>query len=334
MGRKVDVCGLVQGVRVTGPEAFIDLKASGVQDDLLLRALTGRADRMLEVHVCQEGCAKTLEGELLVHGDLFKEVTREGEPWFTNIEAVVPPALAVAEVDELEAMREAAKGGEPPSKKEKKEKEKKEKKARRDEAEEKRAKGAEGDVRDDSDEDEKDRKPLEMMFGGTGLDPDSHRRRKVLQKARKIGQSKKKKKKKSGSSGSRSSGSSSSKSSPSGAGGAALFSSDKKMKVVWKKYPGALTAASLSEAKERLLTASGTLWEKDRRSLPPLFVYYSRQHIMGGMSPPMAQETLTISMALDLILQGRAASAADVLSQRIKALECLSKGSHWTMDDN
>lgn len=331
-GRKVDLCGIACGVRVAGREVFLDFKATGVQDDLLLRALTGKADRMMEVHVCQADCSRTLEGELMVHGDVFKEVTRDEEPWFSNVEAVIPSGHHEGEVDELARLREEARGVEgPPRGPEKRKKEKKDKKTPK---EERAAKAAKEDKESgrESEGDEPDRKPLDLMFGGTGLDPDSKRRRKIMKKARKVGQGKKrKKKKKSGSSGSKSSRSSSSRSSGDEEPGAALFTSDKKVKVVWRRYPGALTAASLAEAKERLLTASGSLWDKDRRSLPPLFVYYSRQHIMGGMSPPMAQETLTISLALDLIIQGRAASAADVLSQRIKALECLSRGSHWTM---
>lgn len=110
-----------------------------------------------------------------------------------------------------------------------------------------------------------------------------------------------------------------------------LFQPEKRIKAIWRRCPGALTATSLGEAKERLLTTAGSLWSSDAQTLSPLFTYYSRQNLMGGMSPPMAQEALTLGVGLDCILQGKIASAADVFSQRLKALEALSRGTHWSI---
>lgn len=38
-----------------------------------------------------------------------------------------------------------------------------------------------------------------------------------------------------------------------------------------------------------------------------------------------------LSLGLDLLLQGKPSSTADLLSQRLKALEALSRGAHWTV---
>eukprot|EP00439_Symbiodinium_sp_Y106_P015894 s8831_g2.t1 len=48
------------------------------------------------------------------------------------------------------------------------------------------------------------------------------------------------------------------------------------------------------------------------------------------MSPVLNRECLTVAYALDELLRGRVASAADVLCQRLKSLESLSGGSHWS----
>jgi len=69
----------------------------------------------------------------------------------------------------------------------------------------------------------------------------------------------------------------------------------------------------------------------DKPSLPPLFTQYSRQVVMPGMSASLQQEVITISQALDLLAQGKVGSSMDVLTQRLKSLEALGRGAHWTM---
>ena len=44
----------------------------------------------------------------------------------------------------------------------------------------------------------------------------------------------------------------------------------------------------------------------------------------------MAQEILTLAQAADFMLIGKIAAAADVVCQRIKSLEAVAKGSHWS----
>ena len=92
----------------------------------------------------------------------------------------------------------------------------------------------------------------------------------------------------------------------------------------------ALMASALEEAAESLVTHEGGLWEVSAGSLPPLFGYY-RQQLAPRMAPAMSRETYTLCQGLDLLLRGRPAEAADLLSQRVKALEMQSGGVHYTV---
>lgn len=323
-GRSVAVCGQVTGVRMVDRQVFLELKATGTQDDALLRALTGKPSRKMEVHVCDAGCQNSLENELLVHGRKYEEADKRTEDWYTNVEQVVPLDEGP---DELAALRTAAREPEvaPKPKRARKEAEEGETGDAPREAKKRGKKPEEVE-----DEEELGKKTQAALFAGTGLDPEVRQRLAFLRRARKLGKSKKKKKKKKDS-GSESSSDSSSSSSEGSAIPGGLFQSEKRIKTLWRRYPGALTAHSLKEARERLLTATGAVWEADQKAVVPLFVYYARQNLMAGMSAPMSQETLTVSMALDLMVQGKAAAACDVLSQRLKALETISRGGHWTI---
>ena len=332
--RSVKLAGTVLGVVTEGDQAFLDFKISGTKDDELLKAVTGLKDRRIRVHLCDDHCQDVLTGETLVHGRKFSQAARHDEPWFTNLEEVGMDRADVE--DELAKLREAdrqrreedadakeAKEG----KKKKRKKEKKKEDSEDAKKEKERSKAKKADL-----EKEPGQKDTEDLFEDTGLDPDFSRRKKVLKKARRIGKSKKKKakkSKKSASGGSSSSDDSDSSSSASGGGG--LFETDKKVKRIARKYPGCLTASSLSEAKDSLLTTSGMSWGQDRTSLPPIFTHFVRQQLAHGMNPPLLQESLTLSTALDAMLMGRAAYACDIMSQRLKSLESLSQGAHWSV---
>lgn len=335
-GREVQVAGEVQGMKLAEGHSYVDLRVTGTRDDVLLRTITGRPSRMIEVHICPDGCARELTGEYIVHGDKFTSHPRENEAWFLNVESVVPMREPP---DELAGLREAVglegdgKGAQPEEapkedKKEKrKSKEKKESKEKRKSDKDQR----EEDEEEDREEDDIGKKDLAGLFGGTGLDPSPKKRRHFMKKARRVGKGKKKKKKKEETDSSGTSTSSSSSSGLAGSSGQGLFNSEKKVRVIARKFPGALAAGCLAEARTKCLTAQGTLWDESRKGLPPLFGYYCRQHVLNQMSPPMSQETLTVALCLDNLLQGKAAAAADILAQRLKALEALSRGSHWTM---
>ena len=109
---------------------------------------------------------------------------------------------------------------------------------------------------------------LSALFSSTVLDPKPKVRQRYLKKARRLGRGKKEKKKSSGSSSQ--SASSSQESSSEGLRTGGLFSSEKKMKLIWKQFPGGLAASSLTDARELLMTSSATLWDVDHKHLPPI----------------------------------------------------------------
>ena len=173
-------------------------------------------------------------------------------------------------------------------------------------------------------------KRLSALFSDTGLDPNYERRKRILKKAKRIGQAKKKKKKSSqeGSGGSSTGSSSTSSQLEDGVG---LFEAEKRMMTIWKRYPGVLACSAASEIRQHLVSASGAVWQLDKRKVGPVFTHYTRQCLTGHMSPSMSQEAVTVSQCLDLLAQGQPAAAMDILAQRLKALESASKGSHWSV---
>ena len=329
----VDVVGKLVGVRVTDGEVFIDLEATGTKDERLLRALTGRQDRKLVVHVCPPDCGAQVSDEALVHARAFEQVTSTQEPWFSNLVRVRERedgevdemADLRTEAEKLRLLKEGRREESPKGKKAKKKKKEEKEKEAKDEKKAKKRSASSG-----SDAVEVGQKPLADLFAGTGLDPSAKARRKILRKARRLGRSKRRRRRSSSkTSSSRSRSSSPSSSSKEVTGG--LFSTERKMRTIWRKYPGALAATAVVEARQSLMTASGLLWDTEKKALPPLAMQFTRQHLAGGMSPPMLQEAVTIAACLDGLLMGKAAWAADVLAQRLKALESLSRGTHWTI---
>lgn len=130
-------------------------------------------------------------------------------------------------------------------------------------------------------------KSLEAVYGQTGLDPAPEPRKKVLRRAKNLGKAKnkKKKKKKKSSSGSESSGSSTSSSS----GGSSdedsgIFGEDTKLMKIWRRCPGALIAGAVREARQGLLTQSGTLWNVNQGELPPILTQYAGSAAERGLS--------------------------------------------------
>ena len=317
--RKISVAGEVKNVQMKQGRIDLDVKISGTQDEEFLREMSGREGRMAQVHVCDSSCRQDVTGATYLHGQEFEEIQFDDVAWYTNLretERGVP--------DELAALREDATRGEvprEPSPRDKKEKKrKKEADKEKDEAKDSLPKSGIPGMR-----------PLSQVFGGTALDPDPEIRGKLLKKAKRIGKSKKKKKKKkkSGSGGESEEEDSSYDSGTSSGAGGGLFDSERKMKTIWRKYPGALTATTIAEARENLLTSAGTMWDIDTKHLPPLLTQYARAGILPQMSPSMGQECLTLTVAIDHLLQGRVSACADLLSQRVKALETLSKGAQW-----
>lgn len=101
------------------------------------------------------------------------------------------------------------------------------------------------------------------------------------------------------------------------------------MKVIGTRMPGALTAQSIEEMQESLLTASGQVWNTKEDSVPPLSIHYFRTVLQPRMTGGIARESLTLSMMVDMALQGRVAESVDIGIQRLKALELISRGTDF-----
>ena len=332
--REIDVVGFVKGSRSEAGEIYLDLEVTGTKDEEFLKSITARPDRLASVHVCKDDCDERLTGEVLLHGSRYKKVDRTKDQWYTNVEKteVVEPGG----VDEMAALRLAAEGrgdkGDEGTPKEKKEK--KDKKSKKEKKERKQREAKKKSIYDESSDDEykaRGKKDPEALFCGTAMDPDRARRKRQLRKAQKMGQNLKKKKKKKSSNSGESSTSGSSSSGSLDDTTFSLFESEGKVRKIAEKVPGALTYSSLQEARQSLLTSAGTSWALERGSTSPVFVQYTRMNMAAGMSPAMLQEALTISTALDALILGRVAFTTDILSQRLKALEALSRGSHWSV---
>lgn len=330
-GKSSPVAGHFKEFRSEEGHTFVELVATGTKHEELLRVLSGRSDKALNIHVCPEGCSRQLTDERLVHAEEFEEVDLRRLPWLTNLQSV---RVEEKETDEMAELRkeQARMMGEVQGKR-KKENRKERKRKRREESEEGRERRS---PKKDEEELEPGQKPLSWLFSDTGMDPNPKKRGKILEKARKIAKRGKKRKKK-GKSSSGSASSSPSTSSSSSMGGDAeegWFDDEMRLHSIWRKYPGALTAKSLHEIRRHLLTSAGTVWQLEKGVLPPLYTQYGRQVVIPSMGPSLQQETLTLCQSLDYLAMGKVAGAMDILNQRLKSVVALSKGAHWSLGRN
>ena len=69
-GRELDLAGRFKSLKVEAGQPYGVLQVSGTKDEALLRSLTGKEDREVLVHLCDERCEAVLTEEFLVHGEL------------------------------------------------------------------------------------------------------------------------------------------------------------------------------------------------------------------------------------------------------------------------
>ena len=309
---------------------YLKSEVLGTQNESLLRMASTRPGREVQAHLCPADCTGGPHAEGVIHVHLFRKLGAAREPWMSNMlpedTRGGPRREEGDDLNELRADMERmrvpgtegqgeAAGGPPPVKvsedegrKKKKRKDKRSRSRRRPRKEWK----VEG------------QKELALLFKNTGIDPNPSVRKRFRRKAAKLARRKLRE--------SKGSSSTSSSSTEEQVGGdATLFGSSSKVQVIGRRLPGALTASALEEAAESLITQEGGLWETREGPLPAIFVRYFRAQMGGKMAPAMAREALTLSHALDLLLRGRPADVADLLSQRIKALELQSSGVHYTV---
>lgn len=179
----------------------------------------------------------------------------------------------------------------------------------------------------------KAKKKLDDLFADTGLDPEARNRKRFLRKAQKKVKKRKRGRASRASKSSSSSGSShgSVDQSVVGLGKTRLFSEDSVPQELAEDLPGTLAAQWLLSAKDHLLLSRGDQDEEEPGKLPLVATRYVRQALHDRMAPPMRRELLNISRALDRLLAGRPAECADVLVQRLKSLEMVSQGVHYSI---
>ena len=321
----VKVAGLLEKVESDGGSKTICLNLLGTTSESLVKWKGKFPGQVLAVHLCHKDCGR-LSKDGLLHCDRLRVGKVEAEePWMQNLAGMDPHPKE----DEMEALRRRAEkvgtgedapgdgkrksessGSEGSSREKKaKKKKKKKKKNHKGSKEKKKVNGTKG---------------LAEVFGTTGLDPDPDVRKKALRRAKKIA------KKKGRNSSSTSSSRSSEESSVSGEGGSSvIFGQEVRVKSIWLRIPGALTGATLQQMQSSLVQQTGQPWELDKKSLPPIFTQYWKAVLDGRATRPMSREMHTLSFIVDLLLQGRAAAACDVATQRLKALEQVAGGGDF-----
>jgi hypothetical protein len=334
-GGKMKIAGEVTKLEMEGGEVNVKLKVTGTDHEGLLKTSSAHPQQQFLCHLCGAGCNKMDVGEFRVHavrGRRRKAADEEG--WVTNLVAGAAPE----EEDENQELRQraallAGQGGEPgdppgaekekrasPQDKEEESGEVKKKKKK------KKNRKKEKEVEDGKRPTVAVQKDLKAVFGGTGLDPRERVRRRVASKAQKFAS---RKRQKSDSGSSNGSSSSSSTEEEDYKGQLAVFAEETKIRGVAERFPGALTVEAMGAMKRSLLTTSGE--ELEEGSLRPVALLYFRSVLSRRASGPQAREMLNISMALDHLIRGRVATAADILSQRLKSQESACHGTHWSI---
>ena len=69
----------------------------------------------------------------------------------------------------------------------------------------------------------------------------------------------------------------------------------------------------------------------DESAIRPVALLYYRTVLERRTSGPQSREMLNLSAALDLLVRGKPACAADLIAQRLKAQEAVSQGTSWAV---
>lgn len=275
---------------------------------------------MLRGHICRLDCDKRRTSPDLLHLLCFQKVkTGEAVTWESNLEGV-------NELAGLRAVQDGWREGEPKDKKDKnKEKDKRStssssRKRKRKKKEKRKAKKKESKERTKNLAGKANAlKPLESLYGGTGLDPQVERGRILKRRVKKRLKREKE---------SSSSGSSSSSGEESEHFEVSMLEQRSKIQKISELAPGQLTSEGVQSMKQRVLQASGAPWVEDT-SLPPLVLQYVRQFCLTKASPAMARELLTLATLCDLLLQGRPSEGLDLAFQRVKSLQMSISGHNF-----
>ena len=316
-----EFAGVVERVVIEKGETEVVLKLTGTSCEELLRFATGLSPPTIRAHLCGEGCDQKRSNADLVQVRKFKRILPGDEKTWEenlkesdeNVELRKKQAEWEAQRREEEQRQRESSDSRAESKKKKKMKKKKKERAR--------AKPAERPKRSKVGGKAQARKSLQVVFEGTGLDPDPKVRKKLKRQVRK-----KLKRAKS------SSGSSSSHSSSSSASGdfePSLLEDRNKVQKLAELAPGLLSEGALQQMKTYVTQASGSMWSMDEDSLPPLLTQDVRHHVAPKTSGGILREATSLAYIGDLLLQGRVAEGLDALNQRLKSLELVIAGQPW-----
>ena len=321
--QKAPLAGRVIKEELEGGEREVTVELTGTQNEALLRFATSCKPCHLRVHFCQPACGQKRENPNLAHAPKVKKLgTEVAKTWEANlVETSETPALQAEEEawrrreEEKNKEKKEVRSSSSSKARKKKKKKKKEKKAKRGEGEEespemKRLGGK-----------TVARKTLKELYRGTGLDPDPKRRRKVAKKVKKA-----LKKSKDSASGSSSSTSTSSTDLEEGD----LLQDRSKIHRIAALGPGLLAAQCVQGMKQYLTQVTGTGWQAEGDSLPPLLCLYFRTYLANRLAGGVAREMATLAWVGDLLLQARPAEALDGVLQRMKSIEMTSAGTPWT----
>lgn len=347
---KCNVAGKVKSIEALGPDRYLFLQLTGTNNEDMLKVCTAKPGEPFKVHLCVRGCGEEESGDFMIHaqkGRVVQDLSLE-EDWILNLESVKGPPG----VDELALLREREKKPEAPPEKDKekvdssssssrsKKKKKKRKKSKKKEERKskKRKKEDEAEAKSSKAKKEEEKradgrspmvdstKGLESLFGGTGLDPRERVRRRVVRRARTY--LKKRGKEKSSNSDSSSTSRSSSKEGEDQEE-MSLFQETGKCRALYERYPGVLAQASLVAMREALMLEMGA--EAEVKGPRASAMMYARQQLAKKATGPVLREVLNLCTALDHIKKGNPSRAADVICQRLKSLELILGGTHWSV---
>lgn len=172
-------------------------------------------------------------------------------------------------------------------------------------------------------------KKVEVLFAGTGLDPSDKVQKKVMRRARKFLDKKRRRDRSSSGGSQEEDGSSGSSSSGGEVNLEGIFAEESKPRALAERFPGLLTMDTIKSMRRSLLTAEGE--EVSGGGVRPVALLYYRNQLSKRATGAQGRELLNLCSALDQLLKGQVAQAADVLSQRIKAQEAILHGTTWTI---
>ena len=334
------------------------IRLHGTDHEPLLTWATGTSVPA-RVHLCPEGCSREAEGPGLLHcNDLRSIKSLEelvGVPWRDVLLEGRPKAE-----DELAGLRSRMDGIGGPSpgavaaaaeieEKEKKEKAEKEKKKSKKKKKKKRRRGRSSKSRSEASKKEKDKRrkkdtgkspgssssstsssstvefkavTQEVLFRGSGMDPNARTRRKQRRRAQHLARRSHHQKDESKSASSDDGGELALK-------GDQVFGEPQRIRGIALQYPGVLSALAIEQMQDLLVQELG----QDRQREGPwsaTFLRYFRQTLFRKMSGPMCREAQTLSTIGDQLLKGMVLGALDTLTQRLKSLEAQATGLAWT----